>query len=516
MRRAGCRCLAMALAASLWGLGAPREARAQAEATPSLSLSEALSTALEHNPRVAQARAAVLARGAEVGIARGVFDTSLRASVEGGLTRRPTPDLVSGVLEERSVAGSVGYAHRLEAGTGVGVSLVHRYADSAGILTVLAPQFASELRVSASQPVLRGFGSDVTLARVRGASTREEAARLQLLRTAELVAAGVAQAYWSVAQVREEVALRRRVFERAERTLELTQALIKQGSLAPAALAQATSTRALRKARLEASERLLRSAEAELARAILDRTPQRVDARESLPEPGAVSPVVALERADVKALELLVAAQGQEVVASDDEARPSLDLSVFAGLTGLGGTRNSVACQLFTQGAGAPPAGCVDGGGFDGYGKAWSSLVTGGFYTAGVAASLALPVINEGARSRAALARISVEQTRLGAESLKRDAEVEALFARQLAIADREAYETAKAARVATQQLVEVEEQRYRVGSSTTFDVLRVQDDLAEAESAAITAQAAVLLSDVRYGLATGHLLAQLGVRVEP
>ena len=60
-----------------------------------------------------------------------------------------------------------------------------------------------------------------------------------------------------------------------------------------------------------------------------------------------------------------------------------------------------------------------------------------------------------------------------------------------------------------------MEEQRYKVGSATTFDVLRVQDDLAEAESLASTARAAVLISDLRYQLAAGRVREHLGVAAE-
>lgn len=483
-----------------------------AEGPQNLSLREAVAVALAQNPRLAQARAEVSARAAEVGIARGAFDTSVLASLDAALTRRPAPDLVDGALSERSVGGTVGYMHRLEGGGGVGVSLSHRYNDSAGILTVLAPQFSTDVRVTASQPLLRGFGSDLNLALIRSATTRQEAAELQLLRSAELLAAQVAQAYWSLARIRDEVGIRRRAFERSDKIHALTQELIKRGSLAAAALAQATSTRALRKARLEASERLLRSAESELAQAILGQAPERLTATDALPEPAATLPKEAIERADVKAFVLFAAAQSQELVVAEDGVRPSLELGLFGGLAGLGGSRNEIACRLFTPPGGPGPAGCRDGGDFDGYSRTWTALVTGGFYTAGISATLELPVINEGAESRAARARIAVEQARLAAEGVRREAEVEALYAWELAQADRAALETAKAARQATTQLVEVEEQRYRIGSATTFDVLRVQDDLAEAEVLTLAAHTAVLLSDVRYNLATGRLLAYLGL----
>jgi outer membrane protein len=483
-------------------------------ATP-LTLAQALAAASEHNPRLSEARAEISLRLAGIAAAKGSFDTALTASLDLGLARRPSPDRADGAVQDTSLGGTVGYQHRLHAGTSLGVSLSHRYADSAGVLTVLAPQFTTDLRVTATQPLLRGRGSDVNLAEVGSATLLADAAKLDLRRVHEEVLAQVAQSYWAVAQAQEEVTIRRRTYDRAEQVHALTLELIKRGSLPQAATVQAASTRALRRARLQAAERILEDAQAALVRAILDEAPVRVAAADPMPAPAAAPAAPVVDRADLRAAELRAAATAELVKTFEDRAQPALDLSLFAGLSGLGGTSNALACQLFTPQGGPAPAGCVPGGDFDGYGSAWSSVVTGGYYTAGVAASLALPIVDEGAQGQAQQARATVERARVVAEGLRRQVEAEVAALRQLVVSDRLAFQTAEEARTITTQLIDVEEQRYKVGSATTFDVLRVQDDLAEAESLASTARAAVLISDLRYQLAAGRVREHLGVAAE-
>lgn len=483
-------------------------------ATP-LTLAQALAAASEHNPRLSEARAEISLRLAGIAAAKGSFDTALTASLDLGLARRPSPDRADGAVQDTSLGGTVGYQHRLHAGTSLGVSLSHRYADSAGVLTVLAPQFTTDLRVTATQPLLRGRGSDVNLAEVGSATLLADAAKLDLRRVHEEVLAQVAQSYWAVAQAQEEVTIRRRTYDRAEQVHALTLELIKRGSLPQAATVQAASTRALRRARLQAAERILEDAQAALVRAILDEAPVRVAAADPMPAPAAAPSAPVVDRADLRAAELRAAATAELVKTFEDRAQPALDLSLFAGLSGLGGTSNALACQLFTPQGGPAPAGCVPGGDFDGYGSAWSSVVTGGYYTAGVAASLALPIVDEGAQGQAQQARATVERARVVAEGLRRQVEAEVAALRQLVVSDRLAFQTAEEARTITTQLIDVEEQRYKVGSATTFDVLRVQDDLAEAESLASTARAAVLISDLRYQLAAGRVREHLGVAAE-
>lgn len=483
-------------------------------ATP-LTLAQALAAASQHNPRLSEARAEISLRMAGIAAAKSGFDTALTASLDLGLARRPAPDRADGAVQDTSLGGTVGYQHRLHGGTSLGVSLSHRYADSAGVLTLLAPQFTTDVRITATQPLLRGRGSDVNLAEVGSATLLAEAAKLDLRRVHEEVLAQVAQSYWAVAQAQEEVTIRRRTYDRAEQVHALTLELIKRGSLPQAATVQAASTRALRKARLQAAERILEDAQASLVRAILDQAPVRVAAADPMPPPVPAPAAPTVDRADVRAAELRADATAELVKTFENRAQPALDLSLFAGLSGLGGTSNALACQIFTPQGGPAPAGCVPGGDFDGYGSAWSSVITGGYYTAGVAASLALPIVDEGAQGQAQQARVTVERARIAADGLRRQVEAEVAALRQLVVSDRLAFQTAEEARAITTQLIDVEEQRYKVGSATTFDVLRVQDDLAEAESLASTARAAVLISDLRYQLAAGRVLEHLGVAAE-
>jgi len=488
------------------------------EGVTKITLEQALLTALAHNPIIRQARVEIASRAAGVNVARAPFDNGLTVGVDFELTRSPAPDRADGQIQGARVGGHIDYLHRLPFGTGIGVSLAHRYADSPGVLTILAPQFTTDLRATVTQPVLRGFGSAVNEALIGVAQTLEQAARLDAQRTAHEVLANVALAYWNVAQSEEEVAIRQRVLDRAHKVMDLTNELIKRGSLPQAAEVQARSTVALRRARLDAVERVREEAQSALVRAILDKAPVRITSADPMPSPTpppAVPAVAAAERVDVRAAGLRAQAQAQQTAVAEDQVRPALDLSLFAGLTGLGGTRNDLACQLFTQPGLPAPAGCVASGEFDGYGKTWSTLFGGGYYTAGIGATLFLPLQNEGAEGVAAQARIAVDQAKLAADALRRGVEADVVSLRGLALSDRRVFETAEEAKRVTLQLIDIEEQRYKVGSATTFDVLRVQDDLAEAESLAASARAAVLVSDVRYQLAAGRVLEHLGVKVE-
>ncbi|MFO0722421.1 MAG: TolC family protein [Myxococcota bacterium] len=498
---------AWAVAMSLFALPAA------ATEVPKITLKQALAAALANNPRLAQSRALIEQSTAAIGAARTAFDTALTIGLDGSLARRPSPDLASGAVQDSSLGGSVGYRHKLALGTALGVSIGQRFADSAGILSILAPQITTDLRVTVAQPILRGAGSEVNLAPVVGAEALREASLEDHTRLVENVLSEVASAYWLVVGAQAEVDIRRRAYDRAKEVQTLTQDLIKRGSLAQAASVQAASTTGLRRARLDGAERALEEAELTLVRAILDQAPARVGAQDPLPEPGPPAQLpTQIDRADLRAAKKRAEAQQSQVVVAEDQTRPSLDLTLFGGLTGLGGTKNDVACRLFASGGGATPAGCADNSDFSGYGATFATLFGKGFYTLGLGVTLALPIVREAADAQAEVARIAVRQSEILVDELQRDAQAEATALSALVARDRASLITAEDARRVTAQLVDLEAQRYQVGSASTFDVLRVQDDLAEAEVLAARARASVMATDLRFALATGRVLEHLGV----
>jgi outer membrane protein TolC len=110
-------------------------------------------------------------------------------------------------------------------------------------------------------------------------------------------------------------------------------------------------------------------------------------------------------------------------------------------------------------------------------------------------AKLSIPLGNVSARNSLKAGRITEKQLLLGLKKLEQSVMVQIDNAVKSARASWEGAEASKQARIFAEAALDAEQKKYAVGKSTTFTVLRLQNDLTSARSSEILAQANYLKS---------------------
>jgi outer membrane protein len=493
---------------SVWLLAAP----AQPPSPARLTLSDALMMALrEHATR---RRAQLAQRQAELDVraAHAAFDSSLDLSLDATRERLPFPEQESGEILGSALTGTVAYRQTFLPGTQVGLELSHRSAAYPSVLEYLSPRHGTELSLHLKQPFLRGGGFKAGAAPIQAAEARARAARHESERTLEVVAARVAIAYWRLALAQHEEDIQRRSLEAARQLLQLTRQLVRSGSQPAAAVSQPEATAALREAQVLAAERAVEEAALRLAEAMLLEKPPPATLIAQLPEePGTLAAEGTLEdRSDVQAAKEEATASDQDMIVAADRASPVLNVEAVAGLRGLGGIPNPAACGYITS-TGYTPAGCAAEGPFAGdVGRDVQTLTSGAYYFVGLGLEVELPIRNAAASASAEQARLRAREAREQLKERERTARAQVQILRRSAALERQRLKAAKRAHAATTALLESEEKRFRLGASTAFDVLRIQQEVADAQRLEAKARTEAAETDLLLALAYGRALKHL------
>lgn len=183
-----------------------------------LGLRDAITTAIEHN---LAAEAARLGRGisdSEVVRAEAAFDAVLFSDFE--FRRLDQPQVVPFITgadvplttptrDVKQWELETGLRNRLETGGAIEVSTSIGYddiADSPGIAFQPDPAWGTAVSLGLTQPLLRGFGSDVALSEVRLARNAARASTEVLREQLLTVVTEVEAAYWDLVLARQQLA----------------------------------------------------------------------------------------------------------------------------------------------------------------------------------------------------------------------------------------------------------------------------------------------------------------------
>ncbi len=493
---------------------APRAAskRPEPAATPNvnakpLTLQTVIRSAVLRNPEVLVARAqAEFAAG--VRTQRGALFTP-RLTFRGTFgTGRTLVAADPGVRNYNQQSFDIGVEGYTPLGTRYELLWANSRVATDQPLAAINPTLVTTPQLSLSQPLLRSFGPTANLALLE--SSREEAAAAQdnVEATMLQVAVDAADRYWGWAFQLEGVRITTLALSQAQEQLEATQARVRIGALSPLELTQAEATVAQREDELRAQQRNVYGAERELLRvAWLQGEPDFDWLNGYAPGEPPQSSVASMNmqelvdralqnRPELKRAESLVAAQQRVVSGAEIGLLPRLDLVARVGLSGLAGDPTGfapIAPYLKT-----------------GAGSAFANLGRGPFVELGVEGELPFNFGQE----RGALQgqRAELSRRRAVAEQARGEISLEVRAIVQQLKADMGRVTATKEAERLSNLNLEAERKKFNAGISTTFDVLRVQGELARARSNAFQALANLNSSLARLDRATGTLLQRYGV----
>jgi outer membrane protein TolC len=519
VRRVVFRSAMLAAATSVAGWGATAARATAAETTTSeprtetrtgpttsapargLTLREVLNQAVVGNPDLLRERVAIDAARANVIVAEGQFDLVLTGDAT--FVRRVTPSISGsgsdfGAGFANSVTVDLGLTRALESGGRItlgaqGIGTNTNSIQPCGGNGVVCTYYTSGLTLAFTHPLLRGFGTEITLANLRKQRILHDTELLNRQARAAIVIRDVVTAYWELGYAADDLEIRRSAVTLAEEQRRYTQAQVDVGRLGLADLAALDRAIADRQQDVALAEQTLLGRALDLERlagravpatfvpaAAIDRpshaeTPhdpaaETAHALESSPQLRATRAGLALSAIDIQTAQAML--------------RPQLD---FTGSVGTGGRRL-------------------------GFGDAWSQA--GRFEDLNWSAGLIfqLPVQNRVARGGAEVARAADEKVHIDVADLElgiRDAVVR--LTAEARVGARRG-DLARAAIGYAQKNLEAERARFEVGRSTNNDVLLRQQELKTAEIQVARAAADLANAETALAALTGAILERYGV----
>lgn len=214
-------------------------ALSQIEGAP-LTLSEAVTAALDRATDVREARGAMLAARGAMRAEKGAFDPELFAEISRTEEDAPTSSPFSGasVLETKALAASTGARVTLPFGTELSASLQTAKFETNSAFAALNPQYDAAGALEFRQPLLKGFGPGTW--GERSASVRAyEAARARYDDQVQRTRSDVEQAYWDLYAAERDLAVQRVIRDQAASFLDQAQKRGQAGIVGPSVVANA-------------------------------------------------------------------------------------------------------------------------------------------------------------------------------------------------------------------------------------------------------------------------------------
>lgn len=431
---------------------------------------------------------------AEAGIrgARGIYDTRLTALLDHrGKDAQVAPGSAT-ADRQRFFDFDAGVQRLVPTGGTASVSVNNAwFADNQG--TSFSRYANPQLSFSFTQPVLQGWGREVT---ERGITLAQDSADVSLAdwrQKAESTASAASGRFYDLYKARENLETRRASLAVARRIHEENEARVKAGVLASFQLLDSELGVLSRETDLLASERARREAADGLG-VFLQRK-----------EPGEIVPVVGsvAERIDTTEEAAIAVAlrKRPEVVrarvgvhsgefsekVSRNLALPSLSLAGTVGVTGLGKS----------------------------YGEGFEDMASGKYPNWSVALNFSFPIGNSSALAELEANRLKAGQARVTLRSVEESVALEVRTAlRALETRYRQIEVARKGVAVAGVRF-ESYEKRQKLGLATTKDLLDAESQLVAAKEGLVGALADYQVAVTEFYRSTGELLDRHNLAVE-
>src|SRR5262245_12576045 len=496
--------------------------RAQDEEDPNavrMSLSECLTRALENNLALRIAKLDPAATRESVTFQDAVFDPVLGAQADiGGDTASTTANGID-LPEDNSTDfwdASASIAQQLKFGANYEVGV--RYFDNSQSAFGLSSQTGFfNLNESDSTnlapfltftiPLLKNFGRETNTLLLVRAQNDVRISDEELKRNADLTLKAVEDAYWDVAAARAAVRVSKQSLKLAQDLFDLNKKKVEVGTLAPIEITQAEAGVASREEGVIVAENLLRDTEDNLRRLMAVPADDPLWGRPILPadqpkaDPTAIDLDAAIstalqERAQGKNARVQLESDTLSAKVADKQKRHQLNL------VGRLNANFSDTSQDFTSLE--PPVLTTN-----------NTFKSQTFPDWSVGLVYAYPFGNRAAKADAAIAKITQERSQIGVESAEQDVRVDVRTATRAVESGAKRVAAAHANTVLQQKTVDAELKKFENGMSTSFEVLRIQTDLSDAQLAEIRAILDYNKALADLERAKGTLLASKGMKLE-
>ena len=483
-----------------------------------LSLADAVKTAIAHDAQLYIAREDTRIAGDGIDLARAPFRPKLFGEIYGVRDERP-PTARTFALRDDIVAGDVGLSGLLPTGMTYTLSAgLMRERIESSFVSVYDPARTVTGSVELVQPLLRGaFGAarrPIVVATLRKNQSEHEL-RAQL----EVTVGNVEIAYWNLVRARAERDARKAALSIANEQVEESKRLRKVGTGSDLDIVEAETGVSRRQQELLVTEQDVVDAEGQLmtrlgvragepgwigANAIIPTDKPQLDARTL--ELEAQLQLARTRRAEVLAARERTAAEQAELDVRDDQRSMALDVVLQAATVGFAGRLADSNLTAGVNGGGLSPPYFTDPD-YDGKLNRAVENTLGKDLRFYLGLRFEILLGNDEADVRHTVQRRTVARSRLAERQTLAQVETEVrTTVAQAALGARKVEASDKTVGLA-EKFLEGMRKRFRAGAATTFDVLRVSEELTRArvESARVRADYRITLT--RLGVVTGTLL---------
>jgi outer membrane protein len=480
-----------------------------------LDLATAYEMAVSRNLNLQVGRYTIAAADANTHAAGGLFDPNFTVQAGGDWTRTPSTTVLEGSLvpEYRNTGYGLGINGLLPSGTVWSADLGTNRFETNNTFYFLNPYWNSDLTLSVTQPLLRGFGtlvnrSGIVVARNSRAQSAE-AFEILVVNTLQQVESS----YWDLVAARRAVQVAEQSMSLAQRLLNETQERVKVGTSAPIDLVQSEAGVATRKQAVITARNVASNAEDALKTVLGFDQPEewltRIETTETyefrpfLPELSSAIDTALAQRPEIRQQLLRNEILEYYTKMAKNDVMPQLDLLATYGWGGIGGkgeTENEDTGEVIR----------VD----EGFPDSISQIGGGDFPHWRLGLQLGIPIGNNAAQGRLAQRRFEHEQSLVQLAALKQNVISQVRFSVRALEDGAAAVEAAIASEELANRNLEAEQTKFANGLSTNFQVLQIQDDLAAAELALIRAYLNYRKANIAYRFATGTLLDFLDVDI--
>ncbi|HXY15726.1 MAG TPA: TolC family protein [Terriglobales bacterium] len=421
-------------------------------------------------------------------------------------------------LQQNAGVANFNYTQGFATGTLMSLNFSNDRITNNSLFSILSPQLDSGFRLTLRQHLLAGFGFGPNMRFIRIARTNREISDVAFRAQVIATVSQIQNIYWDLVNAYEDVKVKERSLELAEKTLSDDREQVRIGAIAPMEVMKAEGAEAnanqdllLSQNELQLQELLIKNAiTRDLSDPLLASAAVIPTDTMDIPEKEPVTPIQDLikdaeqHRAELAVARMDLTNRDLSRKAAANAMKPQLDFVTWYGAYGLAGLQNT--------GYAGPPIEPVTP---SGYSTAFTSLFKNNSPDYAIGLNLSIPLRNRAAQADQIRSQLEYRQAQLHLQQLQNQIGIEVRNAQFALQQNRSRVDTARKARDLAQQTFDIEQKKKALGASTSNLVLQTQRDLAQAESNFVAAMSAYEKSRVELDRSTGLTLTHAGIEIQ-
>jgi outer membrane protein TolC len=433
------------------------------------------------------------------------------------------------VLTQNQGFADFGYTQGFSPGTLLNVVINNARSTSNSLRTAANPLLNSNFTATVRQHLLQGFGPSLNTRFIRQAKNNrritEQGFREQVISTVSQIE----NIYWDLVNAYQDVKVKERSLGLAQKTLSDNQKQVQIGTLAPLDVVRAQSSVASAEQDLIVSRTNLQLQQLTMKNALTRNLPANSQLMQveviptdtvAIPEQENLLPVDDLIRQALdnrpEFIQQKINLQNSEInlQGTRNGMLPTVDLVGFYGATSLAGVQNpGLTCAVGQSPAttGCLPPGTIPGG----FGDVFTNLFNSTGPNKGVGINVQIPLGNRAAQATQVRSQLEYRQSQLALKSLENQIAIQVRNDQFTVQQNRARVAASQKARELAAQTLDAEQKKYNLGASTYLAVLQDERDLAQAESALVSAMTNYAKSRVQLDRDTAQTLERNNIKLD-